>query len=133
MAAAIWDMARQVRFNRMFRSIREFALYRNYAWFITTNGEEVTVPIDEFNPCIIEYAPPYQTYGPRYGPMYYPGLVELLINHYGTVYTLVIDTEQCRQLNQVLMTDLGKPGINWCGERRKKVGPIILEKWNLAC
>ncbi|GAB6944256.1 hypothetical protein [Vulcanisaeta sp. JCM 14467] len=130
---AVWDMVRQVRYNRTYRSIREFALYRDYAWFITTNGEEVTVPIDEFNPCVIEYAPPMQSYGPQYGPAYYPGEVELLINHYGIGYTLVIDTEQCRQLNLVLTRDFGKPRIDWCGEKRKRVGPIILERWNLAC
>ena len=132
-ALAVWDLARQVRSNRMYKSIKDFALYRDYAWFVTINGEEVTVPINEFNPCVIDYAPPYRTYGPRYGPVYYPGSVTLLINHYGTGYTLAINTEQCRQLNQILAIDFGKPRIDWCGEKRKKVGPIILERWNLAC
>ena len=131
---AVWDMARQVRYNRMYRSIREFALYRDYAWFITTNGEEVTVPIDEFNPCVIEYAPPMQPIMPQTQySTYYPGEVDLLINHYGTGYTLAITAEQCRQLNQVLTIDFGKPRIDWCGEKRRRVGPITLERWNLAC
>ena len=129
----VWDMARQVRYNRAYRSIREFAFYRDYAWFATVDGEEVTISIDEFNPCVINYAPPYRTYGSQYGPVYYPGIVELLINHYGVGYTIVLNTEQCRQLNQVLTTDFGKPRIDWCGERERRVGPVVLVRPDLAC
>ncbi|MGC8543588.1 MAG: hypothetical protein ACP5NQ_06570, partial [Vulcanisaeta sp.] len=83
--------------------IKNFILYKDYAWFVTRNGDEVTIPIEDFNPCVTDYAPPYRTQPGRYTPRtYYSGRVWLRISHDGEDYILLIDTEQCRRLNQIL-------------------------------
>jgi hypothetical protein len=124
--------------KRRGRFIKDFALYRDYVWFLTKNDEEMTIPIGEFNPCVIDYTPPIyqQSFGPSmWGPRYIPGKVWIRINHYGEDYILLIDTEQCRRLNQILNTDFGKPRIDWCGGRIiKDMGRFgRIERPGLAC
>lgn len=130
-AYVIWAMIRSARENRLYRSIRDFALYRDYAWFITVDGEEVTIPISDLNPCVIKYTPPVRNLNRPW--WYYPGWVELLISYNDVNYTILLSTDQCRQLNQVLMTDFGKSRIDWCGEKEKKAGPVVLTRPKLAC
>ncbi|WP_054856762.1 hypothetical protein [Vulcanisaeta sp. JCM 16159] len=99
-------------------------------------GDEVTIPIEDFNPCVTDYAPPYRTQPGRYSVgTYYPGRVWLKISHYGEDYILHIDTEQCRKLNTVLSTDYNKPKIDWCGGRVvKDMGKLgRIERPSLAC
>ncbi|WP_054843493.1 hypothetical protein [Vulcanisaeta souniana] len=125
-------MIRSARENRLYRSIRDFALYRDYAWFITVDGEEVTIPISDLNPCVIKYTPPVRNLNRPW--WYYPGWVELLISYNDVNYTILLSTDQCRQLNQVLMTDFGKSRIDWCGgRRRRRLAPVVLTRPKLAC
>ncbi|ADY00264.1 hypothetical protein VMUT_0047 [Vulcanisaeta moutnovskia 768-28] len=130
---AIYSLYRDIK--RRGKFIKDFALYRDYAWFLTKNDKEVTIPIGEFNPCVVDYAPPVRSYSPQWGSLYFPGKVWIRINHYGEDYILLIDTEQCRRLNQILNTDFGKPRIDWCGGRVvKDMGKLgRIERPGLAC
>ncbi|WP_243668912.1 hypothetical protein [Vulcanisaeta sp. JCM 16161] len=104
--------------------IKDFILYKDYVWFTTVKGDEVTIPIEEFNPCVTDYAPPLSSYpyrvnvnpnsvrvGQPWNYQYYPGRVWLKISHDDEDYILHIDTEQCRRLNTVLSTDYNKPRL----------------------
>ncbi len=84
-----------------------FNLYRDYVLLAT--GGEVSIPIGEFKPCIIEYMPPTN---PVVSWYYYPGYVIILLGYNGTGYVFTINTKQCRQLNTVLTTDFGMPRID---------------------
>ncbi|WP_054853715.1 hypothetical protein [Vulcanisaeta distributa] len=147
MALEIWELIKNVKERRVY--IKDFILYKDYVWFATVKGgDEVTIPIEEFNPCVVKYASPLSSYpyqvnvssnsvraGWTWNYQYYPGRVWLKISHYGEDYILHIDTEQCRRLNQVLNIDFGKPRIDWCGGRVvKDMGKFgRIERPGLAC
>ena len=131
MVYAIWTLISQVRLSRSYRFVKDFALYRDYAWLLTVDGEEVIIPISSFNPCVISYEPPTTTYYPVF--THNPGSAVLAVTYYGISYAMAFNIDQCKQLNQVLVTGFGKQGIDWCREEVKKVGPIRLTRRKLAC
>ncbi|WP_054842883.1 hypothetical protein [Vulcanisaeta distributa] len=143
----VWQLIKSIRERGKY--IKDFILYRDYVWFTTKSGKEVTIPIEEFNPpCVVDYAPSVSSYpyrvsvspgsirvGQPWNYYYFPGRVWLKISHYGEDYILHIDTEQCRKLNTVLSTDYNKPRIDWCGGRVvKDMGRLgRIERPGLAC
>ena len=131
MVYAIWTLISQVRWGRSYRLVKDFALYRDYAWLLTVGGEEVIIPISDFNPCVISYEPPTTTYYPVF--THNPGSAVLVITYYGISYAMAFNIDQCKRLNQVLIIDFSKQRIDWCREEVRKVGPIRLTRPKLAC
>lgn len=108
--------------------ITELTIYDDYVSFLTYDGDEHKMSVEDFNPCIIEYIPPTQSspsppppipppppptfMPPTYGP---PGGFVIRINYGVKEYFLFIMTYQYPpEINNALRR-IKKP-LDWCGD-----------------
>ncbi|GAB6943869.1 hypothetical protein [Vulcanisaeta sp. JCM 14467] len=128
LAILIGNLRRSMRIIKWSRySIMELTIYNDYVVFLTRNGDEHRMSIEDFNPCIIEYIPPAQASPPPSPPppmppppptivpyTYGPGIFIIRISQGAEEYFLFIMAYQYSELKDALVKI--KKSLDWCSD-----------------
>ena len=127
----IISLRRSMRIIKWSRySITELTIHNDYVIFLTHNGDEYRMGIEDFNPCIIEYIPPAQAPPPPSPPLmpppppltlvqytYGPGIFIIRIGQGAEEYFLFITTYQYPELKDAMVKI--KKSLDWCNDYLK--------------